>query len=498
MKFLRIMCVVALAVVVSTIAYAETQSVKVSGDITLQAFARNNYDLNHDDAPSIAGAASNTGVESTSWCTFLQSTAEVQVDADLTDNVSGVIRLVNQRVWGDGMYRAQDHMGATRPPVVRTTDVYAQAGYGNNRAQAFAVDLDLAYIELKEFLYSPLTLRIGRQDMWFGRGFIIGNSLTNLGDLLAPEYTALTSFDAIRATLDYDPWTIDFVFAKMGEYEIQADDDINLWGANVGYVFDEYNAEAEAYWWFKNDRNVGTTATAGSTLSVRNGADNNDIHTVGARGSFDPIEDWTIALEGAYQFGNFVGIANQIDRRRRSAWAIDAMIECRYWQDDFAWRPVIGAEYIYYSGADDMGGRTTDQNGTYTGWDPIYRGKFDTAIREFQNVFYGTGMVSSPAYTNQHQILARGSVEPTDSLTCEIQYAHFWLDKTWAVNTVGVIPENGNKTVGDEVDLKATWDYTEDVQFSILCAFFFPGDHFSSGQGNDTATDLVGTVKLSF
>ena len=499
MKLFKIMCVMALVLAVSAIAYAETQSVKVSGDITLRAFARDNYDLNNDDAPSIAGVQNvNFGTESTDWMTFLQSTAEVQIDADLTDNVSGVIRLVNQRVWGDGNQQAWDDLGGVSPPIVRTTDVYAQAAYVPGAAQNFNVDLDLAYIELKEFLYSPLTLRIGRQDLWFGKGFIVGNSLTNLGDIFAPEYTAITSFDAVRATLDYDPWTIDAVFAKIGEYNIRADDDINLWGVNVGYVFDSYNGEAEAYYWYKQDRNTGTAFVGGTNLSVINGADSNDVHVFGARGSFDPIEDWTIALEGAYQAGEFVGINNQISRRSRSAWAIDAMIECRYWQDDFAWRPVLGVEYIYYSGEEDMGGRIAGTQGDYTGWDPMFRGKFDSAIREFQNVFYGTQMVSSPSYTNQHQLLVRGSVEPTDSLTVEAQYAHFWLDQTWAENTVGGIPQNTNKNVGDEVDIKVTWDYTEDVTFGLLTAFFFPGDHFSSGQGNDTATDVVGTVKLSF
>lgn len=105
MKLFKVLCVLALVFAVSTIAYAETQSVKVSGDITLRAFARNNYDLDNDDpgplvAPAVAdpnlvgplGTAAtrlNAGVESTDWATYLLNTAEVQIDADLTDNVSG-------------------------------------------------------------------------------------------------------------------------------------------------------------------------------------------------------------------------------------------------------------------------------------------------------------------------------------------------------------------------------------------------------------------------
>jgi len=488
MKLLKVMCVMALVVAVSAIAYAETQSVKVSGDITLRAFMRNNYDLDNDEA-CIPG-------QSTDVASYLTSTAELQVDADLTDNVAGCVRLVNQRVWGDGLYESS--AGAVTGTVdAPFKDQFTAAAVAPGNPGAYAVMVDLAYIELKEFLYSPLTLRIGRQDLWFGKGFIIGANMQNpQGSLFSPEYTAITSFDAVRATLDYDPWTIDAVYAKIAENYRRADDDINLWGVNVGYVFDEYNAEAEGYWWYKNERYCGST-TPGNLIDVRNGHDSNDVHTLGLRGSFDPIEDWTIALEGAYQAGEYLGANNQNDDRSRSAWAFDVMLECRYWQDDFAWRPVGGVEYIYYSGEADMGNVSQTANGTYNGWDPMFRGKFDTAIREWQNVYYGTAMASGPSFTNQHQVLVRGTLEPTDSLTFDATYANFWLDEAWAVRTTALANENKSKYIGSEVDLQLTWDYTEDVSFNLLSGWFFPGGHFSSDR-DDIATDIVGTVKLSF
>lgn len=472
MKLMKVLFVLALVFAVSAVAHAETQSIKVSGDLTMRAFARGDYDL-----WSSSDQASDT--ISSKWSTFFTSTAEVQVDADLTDNVAAVVRLVNQRVWGDNQYHFPDG-----------------AAYGTNRVRdnSFDVSMDLAYIELKEFMYSPLTLRIGRQNLWFGRGFIVGNSLMDPQDSGIPrEYTAINSFDAVRGTLDLDPWTIDMVYAKIAENNLLSDDDVNLMGLNVGYLFDVYNAEAEAYYWWNRDRNPDPQFGSKS---------NNDTHVFGARGSFDPIEDWTIALEGAYQTGQSMNpmSATQDGRRTRSAWAMNAMVECRYFQEDFAWKPVMAAEWIYYSGESDLADQGPDDSSHYKGWNPLYRGKFDTAIREFQGWMYGNQSGSTPSYTNQHQILVSGTVEPTDSLQLKAVYANFWTDRP--VNSAV-----SKSHIGQEVDVQLLWDYTEDVQFGLLAAWFFPGKHLddmakAQGSGperaNATATSIVGTVSLSF
>lgn len=488
MKLLKVLCVIALVFAMSAIAYAETQSVKVSGDLAMRAFARNNYDL-------CAGDTETAQVESTDWATYLTSTAEVQIDADLTDNVSGVVRLVNQRVWGNFDYSNQ---AGGELMEIDPNGTAAAVATTTSAGDAFDVNIDLAYIELKEFLYSPLTLRIGRQDLWFGRGFIIGNSLTNPTFNLYPaEYTAISSFDAIRATLDYDPWTIDAVYAKIAENARRNDDDINLWGVNVGYVFDAYNAEAEAYWFMKQSRNVANAANIGLTSLQNSGVVDNSVHTIGGRGSFDPIEDWTVALEGAFQLGDYM-VTNQVNERTREAWAVDAMVECRYFQDNFAWRPVLSAEYIFYSGEGEALDQTAASTGDWNAWDPMFRGKFDTAIREFQNVFYATNQASTASFTNQHQVIVKGTVEPTDSLTVQGAWAHFWLAESVTATSQGAAPwMSTNKNIGDELDLQLTWDYTEDVQFGLLWGCFIPGSHWQDNQ-DDIATDLVGTVKLSF
>ena len=491
MRFFKVLCVIALAVCLTGIVYAETQSVKISGDLAIRSFMRGDYDLDKNHAET---AVTRTGGQD-DWQTFLMSTTEVQIDADLTDNVAAVVRLFNQRDWG------------TRTKAIAAA-TNTTAGYTMN-ADEMQIGVDLGYIELEEFLYSPLTLRIGRQDLWFGKGFIVGASFRDYtGAITANEYTAMTSFDAIRGTLDYDPWTVDLVYSKIWENAVGSNDDEDLYGLNVGYLFDVYNAEAEAYWFVKRDLSVeswGLTSGAGN---------DNSVQTIGTRGSFVPVENITAAVESAYQFGEFIGSRQQQVTRRRSAWALDASVESTHFQD-YAWKPTIAVEYVFYYGHEKVQNEDATSDCTYTGWDMMYRGKFNSAIREFMGVFYLTNQdvnnqntALNPRYpdaanTNQHLVAVTTTLQPTDSLTVDATYINFWQQyATYHYDPARSGTEanarvKDKKYLGSEVDLTFTWDYTEDVSFGLLTAWFFPGSHYYD-QSDDVATDIVGSVKLSF
>ncbi|UCD55799.1 MAG: alginate export family protein [Candidatus Omnitrophota bacterium] len=467
MKLIRIACVLGLTLCLATSVYAGTQSVKISGDVTVRAILRSDYDLDEDNEEPATVDTTGIGTGTSDWQEYFMSTAEVQVDANLTDNVSAVIRLFNQRDWGDD----------------------------NATTDEFDVGMDLMYVELKEFLYSPLTLKIGRQDIWIGKGFIVGANISDYNsNINANEYSCATSFDAIRATLDYDPWTIDGIAAKLAEGHISSSDDNSLFGVNVGYIFDFYNGEAEAYWFYKNDANT-TEATEVET--------HNTVHTIGLRGSADPVESWTAAAEGAVQFGDYVGFTGQLEDRDRLAWALDVSAECRYFTNMFVWKPVIGAEYVFYSG-DGESDPDTSTSDDYNGWDVMSRGKFDSKIRDFYGLYYNSAMCADEtinpesALTNQHSICLYGSIEPLDGLTVDAKCFAYWQPESRTVNDAGLdIDQDRDEYLGTELDLELTWDYTEDVSFSVLTAWFFPGDFYASGY-DDTCSDLVGSMKLSF
>jgi hypothetical protein len=508
MRKLTIFCMMAaLVAFVAAPAYAEVQNVKVGGDITLRSIYQNQYDLHSDDDNTTVGLF-GTGVQGSGDenATSFMATVGLDVDADLTDNVSASIRLISERDWST----SYEDIGFTHE-----LGVDARMGY----VLFDDIGVDLAYITLKEMLYSPLTVIIGRQDLWYGDGFIVGANRRPRA-IMAPEFTDFTSFDAIRGILDYDPWTIDLLYARVDEGTwvkgarggalypnnlVDDDENIELWGINVGYVFDQYNAEAEAYYFGQTlPRQVaafGIPGTLGGRIVGCPSSKDNVAHIVGVRGSFEPVENLDIRGEFAGEFGRAQVTAAEVEDI--GAFACD--VNGSYTWADFSWMPTLGLGYVY------MSGEPTPRNDDWNGWVNLYRGKYYSAIHEWQDVYYNPDDVTTnggrQAGTNQHIVIVDGSVQPTDDILLEARYLHFQ-----AVEQYGILATMADRSldVGDELDLRLTYDYTEDVTFGLLSAWFFPGEYYLGAgaamdhpaaaevESNDIASEIVASVTLVF
>jgi hypothetical protein len=473
MKLSKTLLVLALVALVAVPAFAETQNVKVSGSIDAYGFYRNNYDLTKSNDASVTPAG--TGVQAQSHVgtlgqrseadNYFRTNTQVEVSADLTDNVSTVINLVNERDWNK---------------TINADSTVTPAG------TEYDVQLDLAYVQMKEIFYSPLTLTVGRQDLWFGRGFIIGsNNATwnNQGKLGAPEYSVQTAFDAVRATLDFNPWTLDFAYSKVAEGSNNAEDDVDLYIANVNYKFAEYNAVAEGYFVGNFDNNSLSSATK---------PQRKETDVLGARVQFDPISQITLGGELAYQFGDYIGTAVGAQNRERDAWGLDVFGTYRF---DNAWKPELTLEYVVFTGEKDL---TTGSTEHYGSWNSLYRGKFWTAYADFREFVYATGdAVDQPATTNQEFIQVKGSLKPLEDLLLEGSFTYLWNQADVHTVTSDLSSSYRSKDIGYEIDLQATYDYTEDVSFGVLVGWFVPGSFYSS-PNDATATDLVGSLKVAF
>ncbi len=471
----RLMLVLAAALVASLTcsAYAEVQNVKISGDISVLGISRSKLTLREGTPLDTSlGAVSDNGKRIEAGL----AQTRVKVEADLTDNISTTVRLLNERVWGQTENQAN-------------TDI----------------DLDLAYVTMKEFLYSPLTLSIGRQPLRYGNALIIGDPDTNgimaghaltstaAGTLLPNSLDDLSlrkSFDAIKASFNYDPLVVDLVTAKLSEGSIIGKTDANLYGVNAAYAVND-NLNTDIYL-FQRARDYDLINSLGFTNSKKEA-----LNTAGARLAYTGTKDLYLGLESAFQFGNHIASTslypnegqNSNTSRKVSAYAIQAVLN--YTMSDRKATPALGGSYTYLSG--DKYQSVSDN---YRGWDPMYE---DQAGGTLFNKILG--------YSNAQLFNVNGSIKPSDDVNLSLNYYYLMLNQTFtganAVVLSGVpndptyLMKAGKRDLGHEVDLGLTYDYTEDVQFGLNGGAFIAGHAFSN-TNNDTAKQVVGSMKVTF
>ena len=475
-KILMVLAAV-LMVGMATSGFAAVQNVKVGGDITIRGIYRKDFDLVKSSMPFPAGKDT---------CGWLMTTTRIYVTSELTDGVAAVVRLINERDWN--------------VENVATTDI----------------DLDLAYICLSDMLVPGLTATLGRQEILLGEGFIVGNRNAAsragnpkgpvfrdpTGTILAGDYTARKSFDAIR--LDYEvatvPLTLTGFVAKIAEgYAVttaapnDVGIDVNLYGINANYQL--ATAEIEGY--FVDLKNSNAT---------KNIARNMDVQTWGARLAHNvaAVPGFSYRGEIALQQGiNPVAGISGIDEKNE---ALAGYIGGAYAFQDITWEPKIGMTYNYFSGDDKTGlpGLAwDDKNNT---WTPIFPDGMADRIGAIGYALVGPApgvlpVVGIPILGGLQVIKVNGSIQPTEKLNISLA----WFNSNLVTKMTGVAPLD-KTDLGNEIDLGLTYAYSEDVTMGLLLGYFMRGDAtknfietFATVAGGSTdAFELVGTVAVSF
>ncbi len=496
------LCLIAAVGFVAVPAFAAVQNVKVSGDISVSGVARNNFDL--DKSSSVAnsvGARSNQDKQSD----FL-SIIRVRVDADLTDNVSTSVRLLNERNWNGNNTTGNEN---------NRNIGFSTANVATNEKQT---ELDLGYVTLKEFLYSPLTLTVGRQELQFGNGWIVGDPDTNgvaLDSALAEgDLSARKAFDAIRARFDYNPLVLDIIYAKVAENNTTLNDDTTLTGINAGYELNA-NTNIEGFLFSKIRGVTGTngatavdTAATTSFDTVKQSAD--VVNTIGTRVVNKSVKNLAIDAQVAYQFGTynpkldpnarFISATDKAETSPRSAWG--AEVAATYDLKDVAaiskYEPTLTGVYVYLSGES----RDKTGNKAYNGWDGM-----------FENQSFGHIINAIMGFSNTHLAGLSLKGKPAADLTAKVDYISGWFAKRYPEGRAAILSGVGTarqftmgKTphFGQELDVTLTYDYTEDVQLSLLGGIFFPTKAINARSAADpfrqraNATELVGSMKVTF
>lgn len=468
----KITLAVALVAFMAAPAFAAVQNVKVSGNINSTYLYRDAFDFG-----SVAEGEDNTQRDF-----ITQST--LRVDADLSDNVQTVLQLINERAW--------DNLEAS-------TD-------------ADKININLAYVRMKELLYSPLTVEVGRMQLNYGNGFIIGNGANNstypnnpLAGVAA-DLASNTAFDTIRAILDYKPLTIDIFGAKVDANNLTGPqpefDDVDLYGINANYQLgDDMNSVIEAYLFAQFSAAANVTATGGSKTDK--------IYVPGLRASTNPIGGLNVQGEVAWQKGTRNIGTN--DNDARDAFGFQGILNYQVKQEDVEkYKPVLQSVYTFVSGDSNptnVTGTSQASSNVFTAWNAMYEGQ-------------GGGKIYNALYSlsNAHIVEVSSAFNPIEDVTAKFSWTGLWADKS--LDRQGGSPTPGTGTIsqslpdgtsasenvtsnldlGNEFDAVFTYNYTEDVQFGLNLGWFIPGDAFDTeaNPNKDTAKQAIANVSVNF
>lgn len=459
------------------------------GDVLGGASAMSYYDWS-DAGPDYRLAAQRT---------------RLHVKADFTNEVNAFIEFDAYTIWGTG-FRSNYLTGADM----------ADGG-------ASDVNLYQAYVEANGMWGTPLRLRVGRQELFFGKGWLVGANNQR------PEFAGL-SFDALRLTCATDVFSVDAFAAKLQENGVfEEDGDVDLYGVYGSYYGIE-DVTLDAYWlWLRDGRRVNDTNLVWWREWIENvlGRDDYDVtnlHTLGLRGSA-VLGGFDIEAEAAYQFGDAGGIGWSYtydgvygdDEAEFDAWAAD--LEVGYTVDT-RWQP------RFYLGAAYFGG---EDNRDVNFWEWLTTPSQGEASISFNRLFsdrtYSYFLDEMGQMSNVWTVRGGLSARPTESIEAGLDLSYFQanetFDRPWAFRVgrllVPIVPslsfltkETGSE-LGWETHLWLRYAYSEDLVFSAGWAHLFTGGGltdgnytdlngllFTGGRGGDDADFLYIDAKLSF
>jgi len=490
--------VAGLMVVLASPAFAAIQNVKVSGDITTSWVYQNSLNLGTTDTTEGLApyATSGTGVVGDKHQNVFVTQTRLRVDADLSDNVSTEVGLINERAWN-----AEYSPAGSSSTTVANLDTNVQ--------------LYLATLTLREFLYSPLTLTIGRQAFNFGNGLILGNGgPSNIGGgnllYIDQDLTERTAYDGVTATLDYKPLTISMIYFKNQQNVLngtpnadQSSSDVLGYNANY-QLSDPWSTVVEQYVFARMDgHNNGAAFDAPSNIGTTSTDKPDTMYVPGLRASTNPTKSLNLQGEVAWELGNHpvVGTTSVQQSEHRDAMAAQALASYTLPVLE-KYKPSVNASYTYVSG---------DKNATqdYAG-DHVSSAKTFSAWDEFNSI-QGAGTIYRSIFpmSNEHIVSVGASANPLEDVTAAVTWSGLWAATSFSSseNALTLYQPNGTTITpatngrgtweGNETDVNLTYNYTEDVTFGLSLGWFVPGDVFTANN-HDTASQAIANVAVTF
>lgn len=448
---------------------------------------------------------------------YFEQRTRLYVIADFTDYVTGVIELDQVDGWGDD-FRSDYRTG-----------VDVRGGANGN------VDLYQAYVDVNEVLGFPARLRIGRQELEFGSGWLMGTTP-------GPDPFVGLSYDALRLTLGEEALRFDVwagTLAEGGSFE--EDGDVSFYGiygtwdlgeATGGAVphsfrqilfpmqmlYGVYDAimrngpfrgrrapattdlSFDAYYLYLRDAvslNDTNFAYPLERIENRIGIDDygaTELHTAGARGSGTWSGfDWE--LEAAYQWGN----ADSVGFLFRPANGLygDADAEWNTWGGHFEvgwtsrlpWQTRLFLGGAYYGGSDN-------RDISFAEWfNPFDRPDASVSFNRLFSSWVEDSFIDATAMSNFWKGYVGANAYPSENVELGLTLMYLEIVEAfdspaavafggWSVPLAPALSfwtEQGSKDLGWQTSLWATYAFTENLTFEVGWSHWFSGDALGQG-----------------
>lgn len=416
---------------------AAVQHVRIGGELRTRAYLTRyirdlGYDPDYDD-----------GFQEF----FIRQRSRLTTEVDLTDMVMGVATIEADGIWGRNFEQPD---------------------------REWDVNLAEAYIQLSEIFYSPVTLKIGRQYLHYGRGFLISSREF--------EY----NFDAVRTVFDFYPWTIDLLYSRLEETDPdfpKAFNDQDLFGVNLNYSSDFWTMEGYVF---------GIRDAAAEEFNRPKDAP----VTVGIRGDASPVQALDIWGEASYQLGRYepldevwIGegegaywdwVRGESQKIRALAFDVGAV-----YIFDTAWEPALAFSYIFASG-------DKEDSDKREGFNPLWNYNY-------------YGYAYSPRLSNIGIANAQLSFIPSPATLLILDFFYYQQDRAIAMRMGDPRKDNGgvmamtngiDKNLGMELDVIFEYNYSEDLSARLIGAWFTPGDAYETALNPDPKDAVEGRIEL--
>ena len=405
MRYFSMLVITAVIVGMASAAVADLQNVEVNGSLRIRG---NVFEMDNN-------AADNSWVE---------QRTRLGVKADFTDDVSAVIELDSYDIWGEDFRSAAYITGIdTRANSVDDVEMYQ------------------AYIQVSEMWGTPLSMKVGRQEIALGNQFLFGVNDASAG------FTGL-SWDGVVLSYQTDVVTVCGLWGKitetMGNF---SQDDVDMYGIYGSYMGFE-DVQIDAYVIYVED-------------DIPTLGDGTDLWTVGLRGA-GAIGAVDFEAEVAYQFGDVEDAITGwwwTEDLDYDNWGIN--LEVGYTLET-AWSPRIYAGFAWLEGDDDYD--ELSFNRLFTNIE--YSEFIDDNTLQLSNVFvYRLGISAQPS--ESVSLLLAGTYFDTDA---EVDNGGWlWWD------------DDDDSDLGWELGLYADYQYSEDLVFRAGWAHFFASDGMDDG-----------------